>query len=433
MNSSHRIRQRYAKNDSYEYYSIPKEGKAILQLREDKLPPKNIKLTFLNLYLSLLQGLRDVFLPEGYPNSVSRDYIAYQFWDTMQAFCSSITNILAAQGVLKGSGVGDIKATAMAATITWLLKSGSGMLGSILFAWARGSHLDCYCKQWRLTADVLNDFATCVEILAPSVGPDYFLFVMCAAGIAKSIVGVAGGSTRAAVTSHQAIQANMGDVSAKDGSQETLVNLSALIIGLVMIPFVNENIVIIWFLYILLTALHLYGNYRAVRALKMEFVNLLRLQIIIRHYLRHGEILSIEKTNNEEPLFLSFFTRATEYEMGAKLASGSGGQFTSLERGFIIQKRGDKFYIALEENFLSHTILESIFYTELSIHLKKSRGYALPWDEELQPKSDVFSNEQSGIAENYRLFGDFSSKFDGSEWYVDLIKITTSPWRFEHY
>ena len=40
----------------------------------------------------------------------------------LQAFCSSITGTLATQAMLKGVGVGDVTATAAAATITWLLK-----------------------------------------------------------------------------------------------------------------------------------------------------------------------------------------------------------------------------------------------------------------------------------------------------------------------
>lgn len=32
-----------------------------------------------------------IFLPQGYPDSVSGDYISYQIWDTAQAFCSTIT------------------------------------------------------------------------------------------------------------------------------------------------------------------------------------------------------------------------------------------------------------------------------------------------------------------------------------------------------
>ncbi len=43
------------------------------------------------------------------------------------------------QAVLKGVGVGDDSATPLAATITWLLRHGAGMIGQILFTWAEGS------------------------------------------------------------------------------------------------------------------------------------------------------------------------------------------------------------------------------------------------------------------------------------------------------
>ena len=39
-----------------------------------------------------------------------------------QAFCSSITGTLATHAVLKGAGVGDSSASAIAATVTWMLK-----------------------------------------------------------------------------------------------------------------------------------------------------------------------------------------------------------------------------------------------------------------------------------------------------------------------
>uniref|UniRef100_UPI00398E4E4A RUS family member 1-like n=1 Tax=Pristiophorus japonicus TaxID=55135 RepID=UPI00398E4E4A len=71
---------------------------------------------------SLAGGFTSLFLPQGYPDSVSDDYLTYQIWDTVQAFASSITGTLATQAVLKGVGVGDNTATVAAASITWILK-----------------------------------------------------------------------------------------------------------------------------------------------------------------------------------------------------------------------------------------------------------------------------------------------------------------------
>ena len=39
----------------------------------------------------------DVFLPEGFPDSVSDDYVNYQIWDTLQAFANSISGSLSTQ------------------------------------------------------------------------------------------------------------------------------------------------------------------------------------------------------------------------------------------------------------------------------------------------------------------------------------------------
>uniref|UniRef100_A0A914UPW7 RUS family member 1 n=1 Tax=Plectus sambesii TaxID=2011161 RepID=A0A914UPW7_9BILA len=144
----------------------------------------------------------DVFLPQGYPESVTDDYMEYQMWDTIQAFASSITGALATEAVLKGAGVGDETATALAATMTWLMKDGTGMVGRIIFAWARGTQLDSDCKKWRLVADILNDTAIMIDLLAPHFR-FIFTYLVCLSSLCRSIVGVAGGATRAALTQHQ--------------------------------------------------------------------------------------------------------------------------------------------------------------------------------------------------------------------------------------
>lgn len=54
-------------------------------------------------------------------------------------------------------------------------------------------------------------------------------------------MGVAGGATRASITQHQAIKGNMADVSAKDGSQETFVNLIASIIGIFLLALISDT------------------------------------------------------------------------------------------------------------------------------------------------------------------------------------------------
>ncbi len=95
------------------------------------------------------------------------------------------------------------------------------MIGRVAFTWLKGSDLDCNSKTWRFMADILNDAAICLDLIS-SHFPSLFLYIICVASICRSVVGVAGGATRAAITRHQARNNNIAEVQAKDGSQEVM-------------------------------------------------------------------------------------------------------------------------------------------------------------------------------------------------------------------
>ncbi|XP_040918871.1 RUS1 family protein C16orf58 homolog [Toxotes jaculatrix] len=298
--------ERYGSAESWKYFA--KDG--VIERRRDGSEGESRGNTLIGVFKS-------VFLPQGYPESVSDDYLQYQFWDTVQAFSSSLSGTLATQASLKGVGVGNQEATVAAATVTWLLRDGTGMLGRILFAWRKGSKLDSEAKKWRLFADVLNDIAMFMEILAPYF-PAFFTLIVCTAGIFKSIVGVAGGATRAALTVHQARRDNMADISAKDGSQETLVNLAGLLISLILIPLITNNPILTLSLFVLFTILHLFANYKAVRSVVMETFNEARLSIVWQQYLRDKRILSPLEANQREPVFFDF-RKTVPIKLGVRL------------------------------------------------------------------------------------------------------------------
>ncbi|PAV61664.1 hypothetical protein WR25_00681 [Diploscapter pachys] len=75
---------------------------------------------------------------ESYPHTVSDDYLEYQIWDTAQALASSLTAALSVEAVLRGAGVGNETATPLAASLTWLVKDGLGMIGRIAFTYCKG-------------------------------------------------------------------------------------------------------------------------------------------------------------------------------------------------------------------------------------------------------------------------------------------------------
>lgn len=253
----------------------------------------------------VLEFLRQVFLPQGYPHSVNSDYFEYQLWDTIQAFCSTLTGTLSARAIMAGIGVGSADATPLAAAITWIFKDGTGMFGSICFAWWKGTSLDADCKRWRLFADVLNDVAMCIELFLPYFR-DWSTVVLCISTTMKAIVGVAGGATRAAITQHQAIRDNMADVSAKDGSQERFVNLTASLFGIVLLSTIPEGW-FVWVMFALLTCIHIYANFKAVQSLKMTTLNLNRLCLIIQSIQEDGNRYIIDSPQEINKLELRYY------------------------------------------------------------------------------------------------------------------------------
>ncbi|EFJ38684.1 hypothetical protein SELMODRAFT_402795 [Selaginella moellendorffii] len=248
------------------------------------------------------------FLPEGYPSSVSSDYLAFQTWDTLQGLSTYIRSMLSTQALLSGIGVGAATATAIGATFQWFLRDLTGMVGGIVFTLYQGSNLDNRAKQWRLAADFMNDIA-----------------------------GVAGGATRAALTQHFARKQNAADVSAKEGSQETAATLVGMIVGMFLARLTANNIFLMWTSFMSLTAFHMYANYKAVCALCLTSINAERMAIVLQSFLKDGKAPSPEEASAQESALPRPFTSRSGIIFGAKISSlcGDGRKVsTSLPKKF---------------------------------------------------------------------------------------------------
>jgi hypothetical protein len=92
---------------------------------------------------------------------------------------------LAARAVLESIGVGDQNATVYGATLTWIIKDGTGMIGRIVFAWHQGTLLDSNSKMWRFYADILNDLSFIVDLLTPVFFKAYSIYFISLAGLLR--------------------------------------------------------------------------------------------------------------------------------------------------------------------------------------------------------------------------------------------------------
>ncbi|RWS27359.1 RUS1 family protein C16orf58-like protein [Leptotrombidium deliense] len=393
-------------------------------------------------FSSLRQLFVSVFLPEGYPESVSDDYLEYQIWDSLQAFSSSITNTLATHAILTGIGVGDSNATPIAATITWLFKDGTAMLGRILFTFVQGSKLDADCKKWRLFADILNDISIAVDIMIPMFKP-WTTSLQCLSSLGRSLVGTAGGATRAALTQHQARRNNLADVSAKDGSQETIVNLVALIFSLTVVPFILTSNSFIWTSFVFLTLFHIYANYRAVKSVSMEVVNSSRYKILVDNYLKTNYLLPVKQVNSKENVIPFLTDESDECCVNVGLSFNqhnlSLNEFLALKEAndnnnYFLSNRSGEVNISLYENADTVNVLEAVFHAfVLNFCFKQKQSTFLELNSIVQTVHSMKAEElicQSRIF-TQKFFSTFITEASLKGWDFSRTLIPVGDWRLK--
>lgn len=251
--------------------------------------------------------LRTLFLPTGYPHTVTPDYTPYQIFDSLQAFASSIAGLLSSRAVLqslnvisqpseKGNEGGQIPidsaSAATAATLLSILQSTLSNLTSILFASHAAPRISSDVKYYRFLADVVNDTAFVLDLLAPTLPTSFGLPVslitqipmpltlsprvlaLCMSSMLRAVCGVAGGSSKAVLSAHFARNnpESVGDLNAKDGSQETVIGLLGMWFGGVVVSRV-ESVTATWCWMIGLLTMHLFTNWCAVRSVRLRSLN----------------------------------------------------------------------------------------------------------------------------------------------------------------
>ncbi|KAL2857756.1 vitamin B6 photo-protection and homoeostasis-domain-containing protein [Aspergillus pseudoustus] len=224
--------------------------------------------------------LIDIFLPAGYPHSVSEDYIPYQIFDSLQAFSSSIAGLLSSRAVLQGVGVGNADASPTSALLLHILQDTSGRIATIFFAHRVGTALEPECKMYRFAADIFNDLAMVLDCLSPMIPAGVSrVTVLSAAGVLRALCGVAGGSSKASLSAHFSKWGNLAEVNAKDSSQETVISLVGMLVGSLVVSHIT-SFTATWLTLLALLTLHLSLNYAAVRSVQMTTLNRQRANIV---------------------------------------------------------------------------------------------------------------------------------------------------------
>ncbi|EQK99691.1 hypothetical protein G6O67_004824 [Ophiocordyceps sinensis] len=239
------------------------------------------------------------FLPVDFPNSVSDDYLAYQTYDSLQAFFSTITSLLASRALLQGLGVGDANSSATYAMLLTILRDAISNIATIVFAHRFGLRIEPEAKKYRFLADVFNDTAFFLELCSPYLSFWGKAVAMCTGEALRAVCGVAAGASKAALSLHFAKNDNLSELSAKEASQETAVSLIGLLVGTIVVRLVQDPRAVVC-LVIALVLGHLWTNYRGVRCVHMNSLNKQRASILFEVYMESRDILRPNEVAEEE-------------------------------------------------------------------------------------------------------------------------------------
>ncbi|KAG7097887.1 hypothetical protein E1B28_005200 [Marasmius oreades] len=247
---------------------------------------------FFNSWVNIMYN---VFLPVGYPETVSPDYMRYSILNALQTFCSSLAGMLSSRATLEGYGVGNASASATDALLLSVLQDIIGRLTTILAAYYYGSSLMPEAKTYRFLADILIDLAIALDTLSPVLAsfPAFLMlariipipfrvYTLCLSSSLRALCGIAAGGSKTAITIHFATPVegagDLGDLSAKDSSKETVLGLFGMLLGTFIVPYLTTPFST-YFALCLLVFLHLCINFFAVRGVALRTLNRQRASI----------------------------------------------------------------------------------------------------------------------------------------------------------
>mmetsp|Transcript_11565 Transcript_11565/g.35355 ORF Transcript_11565/g.35355 Transcript_11565/m.35355 type:complete len:571 (-) Transcript_11565:1239-2951(-) len=224
-----------------------------------------------------------VYLPDGFPSSVTNDYLKFTQWRILQNIASSVMAVISTEALLFGLGIGK-KGSAVAAATSWVLKDGLGYIGKVLYGYLAGKQFDSDPKSWRVASDAVEDLGGVLELLTP-LSPSNFLLLASIANMMKGVSGMTGTATRHAIYKSLALRDNQGDIATKGESQGVTCKMLGLGMGIAISSAIGQNYPVLLGAYASFAVIHLLGNWQSMKCVQFSTLNRQRGSIVINAFL----------------------------------------------------------------------------------------------------------------------------------------------------
>ncbi|XP_059663099.1 protein root UVB sensitive 1, chloroplastic [Cornus florida] len=349
---------------------------------------------------------RDLFvrlmLPEGFPHSVTSDYLEYSLWRGVQGVAAQISGVLATQALLYAVGLGK-GAIPLAAAVNWVLKDGIGYLSKIMLS-KFGRHFDVNPKGWRLFADLLENAAYGLEIITPAF-PHLFVPIGAAAGAGRSAAALIQAATRSCFYAGFAAQRNFAEVIAKGEAQGMVSKSIGIMLGIAVANCIRSSTPLALATFGAVTWIHMFCNLKSYQSIQLRTLNPYRASLVFSEYLLCGLVPSVKEVNNEEPLFpaVPLLNMKPEYKaqsailsseakdaaaniehrlrLGSKLSEVIKNKEDALalfdlykNEGYILTEHEGRFCVILKESSSPQDMLKSLFHVNYLYWLEKNAG-----------------------------------------------------------
>ncbi|CAH9077579.1 unnamed protein product [Cuscuta europaea] len=355
-----------------------------------------------NLWMQCRNISMNLMLPEGFPDSVTSDYLEYSLWRGVQGVAAQISGVLATQALLYAVGLGK-GAIPTAAAVNWVLKDGIGYLSKILLS-NYGRNFDVNPKGWRLFADLLENAAFGLEILTPAF-PHLFVPIGAVAGAGRSAAALIQAATRSCFYAGFAAQRNFAEVIAKGEAQGMVSKGIGIMLGIAIANYTRSSTPLALTSFGVITWIHMFCNLKSYQAIQLRTLNPYRASLLFSEYLLSGLVPSIKEINSEEPLFpaLQVLHLKSAYEVQnevlsteAKFAAAHvvgrlqlGSKLSDVARSkedvlalldlfkneqYILAEHQGRYCVVLKENSSQQDMLKSLFHVNYLYWLERNAG-----------------------------------------------------------
>jgi hypothetical protein len=187
--------------------------------------------------------------------------------------------------------------------LTWAIRDNIGYIAGMLAAKKIAEFLCEDMKKWRVLALACISVAYCLDLLTFAF-PAHFLLIAGFSTFIKSMSYIAISGSSAYMNLHFAPNNNIADIAGKCSAQGNLGTICGYIISIAIS--LNCNIQNVYLFLSLIAAgavVNITGARIALKNIEVPYLNYYRLDLVIDHYIKTGEMLSPQAALKKEMFF----------------------------------------------------------------------------------------------------------------------------------